>query len=101
MSILIISILVCFIIISFKFIYDKILVQIEELQHCNKDVFKAFKSLEDQVLKYQRKQEDLEESFTELKISFQELKEIATEIKSAERTKKAILELIPTKDFIK
>ena len=95
MSILIISFLVCFIIISFKFIYDKILVQIEELQYFNKDVIKAFKHLEDKVSEYQKKQEDLQERFTELKITFQELKEVATEIKSAEQTKKAILELIP------
>ena len=95
MSILIISFLVCFIIISFKFIYDKILVQIEELQHFNKGVIKPFKNLEDQVSEYQKKQEDLEERFTELKITFQDLKETATEIKSAEQTKKAIMELIP------
>ena len=95
MSVLIISFLVCFIIISFKFIYEKVLIQIEELQKFNKEVIKAFNNLENQVSKYQRKQEDLEESFRKLKISFQELKEIATEIKSAEQTKKAILELIP------
>ncbi|MCZ0931602.1 MAG: hypothetical protein OXJ52_00390 [Oligoflexia bacterium] len=95
MSVLIISILICFIIFSFKFIYEKILIQIEELQNFNKEVIQAFKNLEVQVSEYQRKQEDLEESFRELKITFQELKEIATEIKSAEQTKKAILELIP------
>ena len=95
MSILIISFLVCFIIISFKFIYDKILAQIEDIQHFNKGVIKAFKNLEAKVSEYQKKQEDLEERFTELKIAFQELKQTATEIKSAEQTKKAILELIP------
>ena len=95
MSILIISILVCFIILSLKFIYEKVLIQIEELQNFNKEVFNAFKKLEDQISKYQRKQEDLEESFIELKNAFQELKQIAIEIKSAEQTKKAILELIP------
>ena len=95
MSILIISFLVCFIIISLKLIYDKILFQIEELQHFNKDVIQAFKNLEAKVSEYQKRQEDLEERFTELKITFQDLKQTATEIKSAEKTKKAILELIP------
>ena len=95
MSVLIISILVCFIIFSLKFIYEKVLIQIEELQNFNKDVINAFKKLEDQVSEYQRKQEDLEESFSELKSAFQDLKQTATEIKSAEKTKKAILELIP------
>ena len=64
MSILIISFLVCFIIISFKFIYEKILVQIEELQDFNKDVIKSFKNLEAKVSEYQKKQEDLKESFS-------------------------------------
>ena len=94
MSIFIISCLVCFIIVSFNFVYKKILIQITELQNFNQDVIKAFNNLNNQVSKYQRKQEDLEESFNELKVSFRELKEIATEIKSAEQTKKAILELI-------
>ena len=81
-----------------NFLYKKLMICIEEiteLKRFNEDVFKSFNNLNNQVSKYQNKQEDLEESFNELKISFRELKEIATEIKSAEQTKKAILELIP------
>ena len=91
--VVIISLAVCS-----NFLYKKLMICIEEiteLKRFDEDVFKSFNNLNNQVSKYQRKQEDLEESFNELKVSFRELKEIATEIKSAEQTKKAILELIP------
>ena len=75
--------------------------EIKELKRFNEDTFKAFKKLSAQVSEYQntteiiqQSQNNLEESFDKLKGSFNNLKETATEIKSAQQTKKAILDFI-------
>ena len=87
-----------------NFLYQKLMLcieEIKELKRFNEDVFKAFKSLEAQVLNCdnitkitEQRQNDLEESFKALDKSLSALKETALEIKSAEKTKKAILDFI-------
>ena len=96
--------IVVFLTIFSNFLYKKLMICIEkitELKRSNEDVFDAFKKLEDQVSECgnitainQQKQNNLEERFNKLEKSLYALKETATEIKSAQQTKKAILDFM-------
>ncbi|MDE0092578.1 MAG: hypothetical protein OXN83_04765 [Oligoflexia bacterium] len=87
-----------------NFLYQKLILcieEIKELKRFNEDIFKAFKNLENQVSDcenitnlIQQRQNNLEESFNKLEKSLSTLKETALEIKSAQQTKKAILDFI-------
>ena len=75
--------------------------EIKEMQTFNEGVLKAVNTFKSEMLEHkenieenEQKQSELKESFKKLESSFQNLKETATEIKSAQQTKKAILDFM-------
>ena len=96
--------LVVSLIFFFDFLYKKLKVcfeRIKDIEKINEETFEAIRSLEIENTEHriiteniQTNQNNLDESFGELKTSFQALKETATELQSAHQAKKAMLDLM-------
>ena len=74
---------------------------IKDIKSFNEKTFELIKDLDNKVSQYryitentQEDQNNLKEKFKELERSFQALKETATELQSAHKTKKAVLDLM-------
>ena len=95
---------VVFFIFFFDFLYKKLKVcfeRIKDLERFNEKTFEIIQDLANEVSQYRKtteniqdNQNNLDESFKELKASFRTLKETATELQSAHQTKKAVLDLM-------
>ena len=95
---------VVFLIFFFDFLYKKLKVcfeRIEDLERFNEKTFEIIQDLTEKNSEYrviteniQDNQNNLDESFKELKASFRTLKETATAVQSAHQTKKAVLDLM-------
>ena len=95
---------VVFSFVFFNFLYKKLMAcfeDIKEIRQFNEENFEAIQDLKEKISEYriiteniQINQRNLDESFGQLKTSFQNLKETATAIQSAHQTKKAMLDLI-------
>ena len=87
-----------------NFLYQKLtacIEEIKEMQLSNEGVLKAVKDFKSEMLEHketieeiEQKQNNLKEGFKKLETSFQTLKQTAVEIKSAQQTKKAILDFM-------
>ena len=88
----------------FDFLYKKLKVcfeRIKDIEKINEETFEAIQDFKLKDTEYriiteniQDNQRNLDESFEQLKASFQNLKETATELQSAHQTKKAMLDLM-------
>ena len=95
---------VVFLFFFFNFLYKKLIVcfeEIKEIKQFNEENFEVIQNLKEKVSEYriiteniQENQRNLDENFKNLQISFQVLKETATELQSAHQTKKAMLDLM-------
>ena len=95
---------IVFLFFIFNFLYKKWIScfeEIEKINYFNEKTFKAIQSIKEKVSECgittenaQRSQTHLEEKFRELERSFQTLKETATQIQLAHKTKKAVLDLM-------
>ena len=109
MSIFDTLVIISFLFIVFLFFLSNFLYQrlniclegIKDLRSFNEKSFELIKDLEKEVSQYryitestQENQNNLKEKFKELQRSFLALKETATELQSAHKTKKAVLDLM-------
>ena len=95
---------VVFLFFFLNFLYKKLMVCFEEIKGIKRFNEETFETIQDLKLKdteyriitenIQDNQRNLDESFGQLKASFQNLKETATELQSAHQTKKAMLDLM-------
>ena len=93
-----------FLLVLCNFLYKKLKVcfeKIEGIEKFNEETFETIQNLELKNTEHriiteniQTNQKNLDENFGQLEASFQNLKEMATELQSARQTKKAILDLM-------